>query len=159
MPANITSTSPDQRKLSRSNAPRNNSTANNQLPEREDLPSLSVIHDKFVPTIKNVPLKLRRLWSQCLAKSLAQAVWSNTIESWTELQMLPKCTLCRPSRGGRSHKSQKLAWTQARLQRWLAGERSGLWHDIPQFKRPKPKNVNPGLAIKQRQDRCISLTG
>ena len=123
---------------SRSNVPRNNSTANNQHPELEVLPSLSDIHDKFVPTIKNVPFKLRRLWSQCLAKSLAQAVWSNSIESWTELQMLPKCTLCRPARGGRSHKSQKLAWTQARLQRWLAGECSGLWHDIPRFKWPKP---------------------
>ena len=114
----------------------------------EALPSLSSIHDRFVPTIKNVPSKLHRLWAQCLARSLAQAVWSNNTTSWTELQMLPKCTLCRPTRGGSSHKSLKLAWTRNRLQRWLAGERAQLWSDIPQFRRPKQKAINLSLDKK-----------
>ena len=127
--------------------------------EQKAPPSLSVIHEKFVPIIKNIPHKLRRLWSQCLARAVSQTVWLNNVASWTELQMLPKCTLCRPTRGGKSHSSQKLAWTRGRLQRWLAGERAELWHDIPQYKRPKPKHSSAELAKKQRQDQCIKLTG
>ena len=46
------------------------------------LPSLSVIHKQFVPTIKNVPLVLRRLWSQCIVQALAQAVWTNNESGW-----------------------------------------------------------------------------
>ena len=73
--------------------------------------------------------------------------------------MLPKCTLCRPARGGKSHSSQKLTWTRTRLQRWLAGDRAELWNDLPQYKRPKTKNVTPSFVIKQSQERCINLTG
>ena len=86
-------------------------------------PSLAAIHGKYVPIIRNIPLAVRRLWAQCLKQSLAQVVWSNSEVSWVELQMLAKCTLCRPARGGKRHKSQRLAWTRSRLQRWLAGER------------------------------------
>ena len=125
----------------------------------EGPPSLSAVHEKFVPIIKNVPLKARRLWSQCLAKAMSQAVWYNNVESWTELQMLPKCTLCRPSRGGGSHSNKKLAWTIGRLQRWLAGERAELWHDLPQYRRPKPKHLSAESEKTQRQERCIKLTG
>lgn len=111
-----------------SNSQGNNSSDSFQtLHITDNLPSLAAVFDKFVPTIKNVPAKLRRLWSQCLAKSLAQVVWSNNLASWTELLMLPKCTLCRPVRGGKSHAKYKVAWTQGRLQRWIAGERSQLW--------------------------------
>ena len=73
--------------------------------------------------------------------------------------MLPKCVLCRPARGGKSHASQKIAWTRTRLQRWLSGERSELWQDLPKFKCPKPKNLDPTSLKKQQQDRCITLTG
>ena len=79
--------------------------------EPNDLPSLSEVHKRFVPTIKNIPIGLRRLWAQCLVKTLAQAVWTNSEADWKVLQMLTKCTLCRPSRGGKSHSSQRLAWT------------------------------------------------
>ena len=72
-------------------------------------PSLAAIHGKYVPTIRNIPLAVRRLWDQCLKQSLAQVVWSNSEVSWVELQMLAKCTLCRPARGGKRHKSQRLA--------------------------------------------------
>ena len=73
------------------------------------LPNLSTVHENFVPTIRNVPFALRRLWAQCLSKALAQAVWTNNLTSWTELQMMPKCILCCSPRGGKSHKSQRLA--------------------------------------------------
>ncbi|CAL4077907.1 unnamed protein product [Meganyctiphanes norvegica] len=142
----------------RNNSPSSSSQNYLEAESLPSLPSLSAVHDKFVPTIKNVPVKLRRLWSQCLARSLAQAVWSNNVASWIELQMLAKCTLCRPLRGGKSHSSQKLAWTRARLQRWLAGERAQLWLDIPHFKHPKPKNLTPSIVKKQQEDRCINLT-
>ena len=99
------------------------------------------IHERFVPTIKNIPKGLRRLFAQCLTKALAKVVWSNNVASWTELQMLPKCALCRPTRAGKSHKSQRLNWTRNRLLRWLAGERAQLWLDLPQYKQPKAKQT------------------
>ena len=72
--------------------------------------------------------------------------------------MLVKCTLCRPVRGGKSHKSQRLAWTRGRLSRWLAGERADLWHDLPNYKRPQFKQISVEAAKKQQQERCIVLT-
>ena len=72
--------------------------------------------------------------------------------------MLGKCTLCRPVRGGKSHSSQRLAWTRGRLQRWLAGERSGLWQDLPQYRRPQNKELSGEVAKRQQQERCIALT-
>ena len=59
---------------------------------------------------------------------------------------------------GRSHKSQRLAWTRGRLSRWLAGERADLWHDLPDYKRPQFKQISVDAAKKQRQERCIDLT-
>ena len=70
-----------------------------------NLPTLSEIHTKHVPIIKGIPLGLRRLWAQCLTRAIAQVVWANNDASWLELQMLPKCTLCRPVRAGKAHKS------------------------------------------------------
>ena len=126
--------------------------------EPRALPSLAEVHERFTPIIKNIPLVLRRLWAQCLVRALAQVAWTNSEANWTELQMLPKCTLCRPTRGGNSHKSKKMAWTRSRLQRWLAGERTSLWQDIPQHRRPQTKEYSGESAKKQRQERCIALT-
>ena len=123
-----------------------------------DRPNLSTIHSRHVPTIRNIPYKLRGLWAQCLKQALAQAVWSNNEVAWTELQMLPKSTLCRPVRGGNRHKSQRLSWTRNRLQRWLSGERGELWKDLPTYNRPQPKNVSHDVVKMQQQNRCISLT-
>ena len=125
--------------------------------ETVTLPSLSEIHRLFVPTIRNIPLRLRRLWAQCLARALAQATWSNDVKAWTELQMLAKCTLCNPARGGKSHKSQRLAWTRDRLNRWLAGERAELWHDLPKYQRPRNKQYSEEADKRARQERCVSL--
>ena len=124
---------------------------------QRELPSLAAIHETFVPTRKNVPKVLRKLFAQCLKQALAQAVWSNNLASWSELHMLPKCTLCVPPRGGKSHISQRVTWTRARLLRWLAGERAELWFDIPQFKRPKPRKYSAEAAYIHRQERCMSL--
>ena len=146
----------------RTRAPDNNPSTSQQQPNNQEQrapPSLSEIQKQFVPTIKNIPRVLRRLWAQCLAKALAQTVWSNNEASWTELLMLAKCTLCRPTRGGKSHLSQRLAWTRERLQRWLAGERAELWHDLPQYKPPHAKTLSVKAALKLRQDRCVNLTG
>ena len=146
----------------RNNVPGNNPASVQQVGHSQepiDLPSLSEVHKRSVPTIKNIPLGLRRLWAQCLVRALAQAVWTNNVADWVELQMLPKCTLCRPVRGGKSHSSQRLAWTRGRLQRWLAGERTSLWQDLPLYKRPQNKQHSGETARKQRQDRCIALTG
>ena len=146
----------------RVSAPDNSQRTNQQhqhTEEQKPLPSLSDVQMQFVPTLKNIPKELRRLWAQCLTKAIAQTVWSNNETSWTELLMLAKCTLCRPPRGGKSHLSHKLAWTQDRLQRWLAGERAELWCDLPQYKVPRSKNLSVKAALNQRQDRCIKLTG
>ena len=40
--------------------------------------------------------------------------------------MLPKCVLCTPPRGGKSHAQAAAAYTNDRLARWLAGERATL---------------------------------
>ena len=98
----------------------------------------------FRPAIKNIPVVLRRLWSQCLAQALAQAVYLNNETGWTELLMLPKSTLCR------------LAWIRGRLRRWLAGERASLWEGLPSYNSPKSRQHSEGK--KQRQNRCIALT-
>ena len=138
--------------------PDSNPSISRQSQSAHDLPSLSDIYERFVPTIKNIPKGLRSLFAQCLTKALARAVWSNSEETWTELQMLPKSTLCRPARGGKSHRSQRLAWTRGRLHRWFAGERTQLWQDLPQYKRPKPKRYSAEATVRQRQERCINLT-
>ena len=71
-----------------------------QAQEQVEFPSLSEVHERFVPTIKNIRLGLRRLWAQCLVKTLAQAIWTNTEIGWIALQMLAQCTLCNQVRGG-----------------------------------------------------------
>ena len=73
--------------------------------------------------------------------------------------MLAKCVLCRPVRGGKSHKSKRLAWTRNRLIRWLAGERADLWHDMPHYQRPQTKQISEKAIKKTQQDRCVSLVG
>ena len=97
-------------------------------------PTLATVHKQYVRTIRNIPVSVRRQWALCFTRAVAQAVWLNNETAWTELQMLAKCTLCSPPRGGKSHKSQRLAWTRGRLSRWLNGERAELWHDIPKYK-------------------------
>ena len=114
--------------------------------------SLLEVHKKFVPTIRNIALSLRSLWAQCLAKAFANATWNNDIASWTELQMLAKCTLCLPPRAGKSHKSQRLSWTRNCLSRCLAGELATLWQDLPKYQPPRKRQFSEKASKKARQD-------
>ena len=79
---------------SATNGPDSTPTLGQQTHHQElnDLPSLSEIHKRFVPTIKNIPVSLRRLWALCLVRTLAQAVWTNSEADWKALQMLAKCS-------------------------------------------------------------------
>ena len=121
------------------------------------LPTLDAVHTQFVPTIRHVPKELRALWARCLARTVAATVWNNTLESWTELQMLAKCVLCAPPRAGEAHKSQRVAFTRLRLNRWLAGERGELWHDLPQRTKPRSKHTSEEGAKTRKAQRCVDL--
>jgi len=72
--------------------------------------------------------------------------------------MLPKCVLCTPPWGGKQHHNQRLAFTKARLHRWLEGERVSLWRDIPSYNFPKRrKDLTPEAETSLKQKRCIDL--
>ena len=102
-------------------------------------------------------MSLKRLWAQCLSKTLSQVVWLNNEAAWTHLQMLAKCTLCRPTRAGKSHKSKRLAWTRNRLSRWLSAERAELWNDLPKYQRPKQNHMSEEATKRHLQDQCINF--
>ena len=128
--------------------------------ERHALPSLEEIHTRQVPVLKHVPKEVRTLWSRCLAKTLAHTCWSNTVEAWSEQQMLAKCVLCAPPRAGKNHHNQRVAHTRNRLNRWLAGERGSLWADLPNLSKPGgTKRVSAAILANQRHSRCIDLCG
>ena len=79
------------------------------------------------PTLRHVPAAARHAWSQARARALAAAGHHNTEHAWRELLMLPHCVLCAPPSGGRKHRRAVAAYTRDRRQRWLDGERRGLW--------------------------------
>eukprot|EP00973_Karenia_brevis_P077158 10715292-Karenia_brevis.AAC.1 len=72
--------------------------------------------------------------------------------------MLTKCTLCAPPPGGKSHKTQRLAWTRSRLQRWLNGEIRELWCELPQYAQPRQKRMSEQKQQANKHQRCINLT-
>ena len=116
------------------------------------------VHRRRVPVLKYIPKQLRPLWSQCLAKALANCSHFNDVAHWVELQMLAKCVLCAPLRGGKQHENQRLAFTRHRLQRWLDGERANLWRDIPNYRPPRrDKPTTPEVEKALRHKRCEDL--
>ena len=118
-----------------------------------DLPSLDEVARKRVSTVKHVPARARDFWARCLVRALAAAVFYNSVEAWTELEMLPKCVLCTPPRGGRAHANRAAAFCEDRLSRWLAGERGTLWEDLS-----APGDRKKGSATKkQRHTRALAL--
>ena len=122
-------------------------------------PDLGAVHERYVPTIRHIPKELRRQCSQCLARTVARAVWANDTRSWAELKMLAKCVLCTPARAGKNHQNQRLAWTRGRLSRWAAGDRAELWHDIPTYKRQVPKicrKTPPNRSNKTAAFKCAA---
>ena len=107
--------------------------------------------------LRHIPKELRTLWVRCLIRTVAHTVFHNTESAWQELQMLPKAVLCNPPRAGKSHTSQRTAFTRRRLDRWLSGERSSLWNDLPQYNAPRPKRLSPEGDKNRRAQRCIDL--
>eukprot|EP00973_Karenia_brevis_P055304 7689215-Karenia_brevis.AAC.1 len=71
--------------------------------------------------------------------------------------MLSKCVLCSPLRAGKSHKNQRIAWTRARLTRWLDGERGELWCDLPNYSPPRQKRASEAAQEARKHQRCINL--
>ena len=129
------------------------------LPPRSQLPDLEAIHGKFVPTWKHLPVELRHLWAKALSRATASVVVHNSTEAWQELLMLPKCTLCSPPRSGKAHRNKRLAFTRSRLLRWLSGERSSLWTDLPHYSPPRDKRLTEEGAKHRKHARCIDLCG
>ena len=112
-----------------------------QAPRADSLPSLDRIHRKNVPTLKHIPARCRGLWARCLIRCLAAAVYYNSVASWTELEMLHKCVLFPPpSSQTKAHTNAAEAYTNYRLSRWLAGERTTLWESAPGPRRGRANN-------------------
>ena len=131
------------------------SSPSQQAAADASLPSMEKIFPRKVPVWRHIPKQLRALWAQCLARSAASAAHSNGDASWSELSMLAKCTLCAPTRGGKKHKNQRIAFTRSRLQRWLAGERSSLWNDIPTYHNNARQRAP--TSKQSQHHRCIEL--
>ena len=93
------------------------------------LPSLDDVYTTRARLLKYVPRGARAVWGQALAQAAASAVWHNSAQAWTEWAMLPKCILFAPPRQGKSNKSDTVAFTKIRCERWLAGEQMELWMD------------------------------
>ena len=125
------------------------------------LPSLDDICMTRVRLLKYVPRGARVGWGQAMAQAAASAIWHNSAKAWTEWAMLPKCVLLAPPRQGKSNKSDTVAFTKLRCERWLAGERMELWLDGPAARkvRQNTKSSKPSNAhnTEQQQQRCIEL--
>ena len=133
-----------------------NSTPSLPTERRPNLPTLEEVHSRFVPTLKHIPKELRPLWVRCVSRVAANTAWQNNTETWIETQMLTKAVLCNFPRGGKAHKTQRLAWTRARLKRWLDGEKAELWADLPHYKPPRHKRVSDTTKVAAKQQRCIN---
>ena len=91
-------------------------------------------------------------------RSLANAEARNDVAAWTEHQMLTKCALCAPPRAGKEHANQRLAFTRARLRRWLEGERATLWQDVPRYRaKPQTRAMSAQAEQALRQQRCADF--
>ena len=122
------------------------------------LPSLDDVYTTRARLLKYVPRGARAIWGQVLAQAAAKAVWDNSVKAWTEWAMLPKCVLFAPPRQGRSNKSDTVAFTKLRCERWLAGECMELWNDGPGARQGRRKTKRTkSNTIEQQQQRCIEL--
>ena len=102
----------------------------------------------------------RAIWGQVFAQTAASAVWHNSVQSWTELIMLPKCVLFAPPRQGKSNKNDTVAFIKLRCERWLEGERMELWLDGPGASQGHQRaicKIKNDKKIEKQQQRCIEL--
>ena len=93
------------------NAPRTDSV--------EDLPSFADIQAGGVRTLRHVPVAARSLWGRALSHALASIAHHNDDHA------PPVRTV--PAAAGWAQAPQ--SYTKDRLQRWLEGDRGGLWRD------------------------------
>ncbi|CAE7483229.1 unnamed protein product [Symbiodinium natans] len=117
------------------------------------LPTLADIQAGGTRTLRHVPPAARFLWGRVFTRALAEVVEHNNLRAWTELLMLPQCVLGAPARGGRRHRKAIAAYTLDRLQRWLDGERSGLWHDKHELPGPRARSLTP----EQKREFAVAL--
>ena len=73
----------------------------------EPLPSLSNVMKARIRTLKHIPKKACQLWAKALVQALALVNETQSVTAWTQLLMLPKCTLLAPPRGGKKHKNNR----------------------------------------------------
>ena len=117
------------------------------------LPTLADIQAGGTRTLRHVPPAARFLWGRVFTRALAEVVEHNNLRAWSELLMLPQCVLGAPARGGRRHRKAIAAYTLDRLQRWLDGERSGLWHDKHELPGPRARSLTP----EQKREFAVAL--
>eukprot|EP00663_Eupelagonemidae_sp_cell21sb_P002070 gene2070-1327_t len=129
-------------------------------PNIKALPSLHEVYATRITTCKYVPRAARATWCDALAGAFAAAVYHNTTAAWTELLMLPKAVLCSAPRAGKAYRQQAATFTRLRCERWLAGERSSLWSDIPQRARGSTRGRaedDDAFLRQRRQERATEL--
>ena len=119
----------------------------------DDLPAFAAIQASGVRTLRHVPATARSLWGRALSHALASIAHYNDERAWREFLMLPQCVLCSPPRGGRKHHKATAAYTKDRLQRWLEGDRRGLWED-----RHRPPGGTPRTrSVEQKRELATAL--
>jgi hypothetical protein len=119
-----------------------------------NMPDLDEVFTARRLTFRHIPHRARRKWAQVLIRCLAMVVVHNSVAAWTELLMLPKCSLCTPpAKGPKAHKRTSAAYTLDRLARWEAGERASLWANYNEA------NGNPKVSnsVEARHTRAITL--
>ena len=89
------------------------------------LPSLEEVFSSFCPTLIFVPAPHRQSWGRVLAAALNDVSFTNSVDAWTRLFMLPKCVLATNKRGGVRNRGDNqtvsdlcVAWENGDL-KWL----------------------------------------
>ena len=84
------------------------------------------------PVLKRVPNAQRSNFATTWGRLLQAAVDSKQEAAWSEFFVFPKCILWSPTRGGKrlSKKASMADVVKARMVKWSAGEKEGLWQDV-----------------------------
>ena len=103
-------------------------------------PSCEAINSSPFGTVRHVPKKCRNFFSRSLCSVIENLIISPSLDTYTDLHALAKCTLSNPARGGRQHGEQFVKIVNARLSRWDNGERL------------LPKNETGSRRCKRQRD-------
>ena len=101
------------------------------------------------PLIKRVPNSQRSNFATAWGRLLDAAVSSKQEAAWSEFFLFPKCILWAPSRGGKriAKKGNMADLVRARISKWTAGEKDGLWKDAVERSKREP----PDPAARPRK--------